>query len=286
MIIGVRPPYILLSQRVVPELKRTYGFLMINFSLVTPKSITTAANDTLWHMYIEPLTRILDAANGPQDDYPQQPYRGIFDTDPSQTLTLLIEIKTGGAETWPYLYKALAPLRERGWLSHWNGTHRIPRPITVVGTSATHYDLVVANQTYRDIFLDAPVSKPIPRVVKTETLTYDLYLKLAKLLHASDVETIKKFKYNPSNSHYASAPLGKAIGDVKSLPSVEQCGILREQIRNARVRGLIPRYWDTPRWPRGFRDQIWELLLLEGVGVLNVDDLRAVAKGHWGFWPE
>lgn len=237
-------------------------------------------------MYIEPLTRILDAANGPQDDYPQQPYRGIFDTDPSQTLTLLIEIKTGGAETWPYLYKALAPLRERGWLSHWNGTHRIPRPITVVGTGATHYDLVVANQTYRDIFLDAPVSKPIPRVVKTETLTYDLYLKLAKLLHASDVETIKKFKYNPSNSHNASAPLSKAIGDVKSLPSVEQCGILREQIRNARVRGLIPRYWDTPRWPRGFRDQIWELLLLEGVGVLNVDDLRAVAKGHWGFWPE
>lgn len=30
MIIGVRPPYILLSQRVVPELKWTYAFLMIN----------------------------------------------------------------------------------------------------------------------------------------------------------------------------------------------------------------------------------------------------------------
>ncbi|EKG10880.1 hypothetical protein MPH_11882 [Macrophomina phaseolina MS6] len=228
------------------------------------ESVTMTGNGTLGHMYIEPLVKILDAANRLREDYPQQPYRGVFEAEPSQTLTLLIDIKTAGAETWPYLYEALTPLRERGWLSHWNGTHRIPRPITVVGTGATPYDLVVANQTHRDIFLDAP---------------------LANLMDPSDVETIRKFKYNPSNSHFASAPLVKAIGDAKGLLSSEQRATLREQIRNARARGLIPRYWGTPRWPRGFRNQIWEILLNEDVGILNVDDLRAVRKGHWGFWP-
>lgn len=230
----------------------------------TEESILMATNGTLEHMYIDPLVKILDSANRFQEDFPQQPYHGVFDTEPSQTLTLLIDIKTGGAETWPHLYKALEPLRERGWLSHWNGTHRIPRPITVVGTGTTPYDLVVANQTYRDIFLDAP---------------------LASLIEPSDVETAKKFKYNPSNSHYASAKLSKAIGDVRGPLASEQRAAVRQQIKNAHVRGLVPRYWGTPRWPRGLRDSIWEILLQEDIGLLNVDDLRAVRKGHWGVWP-
>lgn len=53
----------------------------------------------------------------------------------------------------------LEPLRAKGWLTHFNGTDVIQGPITVVGTGNTPFDLVTANDTYRDIFYDAPLDR-------------------------------------------------------------------------------------------------------------------------------
>jgi len=57
--------------------------------------------------------------------------------------------------------------------------------------------------------------------------------------------------------------------------------IIRGQIRGAHRRGLKVRYWDLPAWPLGLRNHIWDVLIREGVDILNVDDLRSVSKMAW-----
>lgn len=56
---------------------------------------------------------------------------------------------------------------------------------------------------------------------------------------------------------------------------------LRSQIAEARRRGLKSRYWNTPGWPIGLRNHVWKVLVREGADVLNVDDVRAAARGNW-----
>ena len=54
------------------------------------------------------------------------------------------------------------------------------------------------------------------------------------------------------------------------------------QVKGAEERGLKARYWDTPGWPVGSRDHVWDVLMTEGVGMLNVDDLEAAKERNWG----
>ncbi|KAK7611021.1 hypothetical protein BKA81DRAFT_222941 [Phyllosticta paracitricarpa] len=224
-------------------------------------------NITLSNVYIEPLVGILEAANSGGSTGAQGPHAGVFAAAPLQSLVLLVDFKTAGAETWPYFNEALEPLRQRGWLAHWNGTHRIPGPVTVVGTGSLPYNLVTANETYRDVFFDAP---------------------LKSLKHKSDTPRKSMFRYNPSNSHYASAKLSTATGIDITWRGLRDSGLksMRQQIHEAKIRGLLPRYWGTPGKPRKFRKSLWQVLLKEGVGVLNVDDLAAVRKLRWTLWKQ
>ena len=57
---------------------------------------------------------------------------------------------------------------------------------------------------------------------------------------------------------------------------------IRGQITGARSRGLRARYWDTPAGPVGKRDHVWDILMREGDGSLNVDDLEAARQRNWG----
>lgn len=238
-------------------------------------------NMTLQSMYIEPLTRVLETINAPQllSQNPSQPM-GVFYNDPAQALTLLVDFKTPSGEAWPLLLEQLRPLRDAGWLAHWNGTARIHRPIIIVASGSVDFETLVANHTYRDVFYDAPLDaleddSDWQGDIDDDTVTND-----------GTPGSSRYFKYNPSNCHFASAKLSKAIGPVLfSNLSPEQLITVGRQIRNARERHLIPRYWGTPRWPRGLRDAIWASLVKEEVGLLNVDDLRAMRKGDWGIWP-
>ncbi|KAF2086564.1 hypothetical protein K490DRAFT_44386 [Saccharata proteae CBS 121410] len=230
----------------------------------TDSDLDRSVNGTLEKLYINPLIEILEARNFARTSENHRPFNGVFAVEPTQSLTLLIDIKSEGYQTWPLVSKALEPLRQRGWLEYWNGEERVPGPITVVGTGNTPFASVMENDTYRDMFMDAP---------------------LDMLESDEDRPGSKEYKFNRSNSHYASTRLSKAVGMVGPKLSPGQTEILRTQIRQAHERGLLPRYWGTPRWPRGLRDQIWEVLVKENIGLLNVDDLRAVRKGHWGVWP-
>ena len=237
---------------------------------------------TLESLYIDPLISILTNRNTPSQiattnnssststspniNTPRD--NGVFEINPSIPLTLLIDLKTDGVSTFPAVLSHLEPLRARGYLTHFNGSAVVPGLITVVGTGNTPFDLLTANTTYRDIFYDAPLQ--------------DFW--------GDDPTTIQDYervltseKYNAENSYYASVSFQVTIGKLwHGMLSPQQVLKIRGQIRGAESRGLKARYWDTPGWPVGQRDHVWDVLMREGVGSLNVDDLEAARNRNWG----
>ncbi|KAI4239286.1 MAG: hypothetical protein LQ352_007804 [Teloschistes flavicans] len=150
----------------------------------TQKSL--APSRSLKSLYIDPLLAILAHQNpttlpgtlsssSPSPDNPgdnsgqttttQQ--HGIFDTNVTAPLTLLIDIKTDGATTLPFVLEHLEPLRSGGWLTHWNGSAVVPGVVTVVATGNTPFHQLLSSNstantttaTYRDVFFDAPLDQ-------------------------------------------------------------------------------------------------------------------------------
>lgn len=204
-------------------------------------------NNTLQGLYIDPLIDILEERNQ------HTSRRGVFNTDPDATLVLLIDLKTDGQSTWPVVNEQLKPFRDGGWLTHFNGNDVITRPITIVGTGNTPFDLISQNQTYRDVFYDAPLD---------------------------DLQDI----YNSTNSYYASVSFKEVVGYIWfGTLNLGQQDKLKTQIADASSRGLKSRYWDIPDWPVAQRDYLWGSLMSYGVSILNVDDLERAAWRNWGW---
>ncbi|KAH7377471.1 PLC-like phosphodiesterase [Cadophora sp. MPI-SDFR-AT-0126] len=274
--------------------------------LVGHNRASLSRNRTFSTLYIDPLVRILEHQN-PHTEFYNGTNNGVFDVDPEQTLTLLIDVKTGGKETWPWVLKQLEPLRERGWLTSVEGETVHRRAVTVVGTGNTRFDVLTANETYRDVFFDAPLdtmwepthstlslpgagnsplSPPSPDI-DIITPSEDIPSPSSSSSHSKDLGqglsgTTPTSSFTNLNSYYASVSLRKSIGTIwRGRLSPKQLDIIRGQIRGAHRRGLKARYWDLPAWPLGLRDYVWEVLVKEGVDVLNVDDLRGVAGWRW-----
>lgn len=240
---------------------------------------------TLESLYIDPLVSILTIQNTPsqitttnetsstiRSPSPTQ-LNGVFDTNPETPLTLLIDMKTDGAATFPVVLSHLEPFRSRGWLTHFNGTAVVPGIITVVGTGNTPFDLLTANTTYRDIFYDAPLQNFWGDGGDDPTTSTS---QLSSQPLTSDINT-------PENSYYASVSFQEEIGNLwHGMLTPQQVLKIRGQVKGAEARGLKARYWDTPAWPVGMRDHVWDVLMREGVGSLNVDDLEAAKERNWG----
>ncbi|ETS80655.1 hypothetical protein PFICI_08184 [Pestalotiopsis fici W106-1] len=227
-------------------------------------SASLTSNRTLQSLYIDPIVELLNQTN-PRTEFfnGTDTKNGVFDVDRDQSLTLLIDVKTNGAKTWPQVVAQLQPLRERGWLTYVENGVRHNGPVTVVGTGHTPFELIIANSTYRDYFFDAPLHK--------------MYEDPDGVIDESTID----MTYNSTNSHYASVSLKKAVGLTFLGMSRDQMRIIRGQIKGAERRGLASRYWDTPGWPVGLRDGIWHKLAYAGVGMLNVDDLRSATRKLW-----
>ena len=132
-------------------------------------------------------------------------------------------------------------------------------PIKVVGTGNTPFDLLSSNETYRDIFFDAPLDQ--------------LWGEDAP----ADIE-----KYTSQNSDYASVSFDVAIGKLyMGVMTPAQVRTVRGQVQAAQSKGLRARYWDTPSWPVSSREHVWDVLVREGADMLNVDDLEAASSRKW-----
>ena len=244
---------------------------------------------TLRSMYVEPLVRILEKQN-PVTSFQRlvsRPPHGVFDTDPEQTLILLIDFKTDGAATWPTVLQQLAPLRDRGYLTYFNGRELVPGPVTVVGTGNTPFNLVAANSTYRDVFFDAPLDKLIDDE-DLEDKHPGISVPNAKRSfgfgqgQSGMPDTITANTFNLTNSYYASVDFKSAVGFPWPFHfSQHQMDLIRKQVRVAHLHGLKVRYWGIPSWPRSLRNHVWRILAEEGVDILNVDDLVEATKGSW-----
>lgn len=269
-------------------------------------------NRTLASLYVDPLVQILERQNPTTQFHPDGngSQHGVFDTAPEQSLTLLIDFKTSGSALFPYVLSALEPLRARGHLTYRNGTQTINRPITVVGTGNTPFSLVDSDLTnpHHDIFFDAPLatmweglpgetSTPAP---KPKSLVYGADID-ASLPDGSASERQQQpasgedlgqgmsgaaqspDAYTSENSFYASVSFAQAIGHVLyGKLSESQMNLIRGHIRGAHRRGLKARYWELPFWPIGLRNHVWDVLVKEGVDLLNVDDLKGATETDWG----
>jgi hypothetical protein len=262
-------------------------------------------NRTFKSLYVNPLVEILTKMN-PSTDFSNNTRNGLFDTDPDQTLVLLVDIKTSGRDTWPYVLQQLQPLRDRNWLTWTDGTTVKSGPITVVGTGNAPFDLLTSNTTYRDAFFDAPLEEmwepPAPgesgSPSSDENLSPDRpwtdppvqalmrrcqshpSRQNAGQSKADTSARAESNTYSAVNSYYASTDFSQVIGSMwRGRLSPHQLDLIRGHVRGAHKRGLKARYWELPRWPIGLRNHVWDVLVKEGVDILNVDDLRAVRRG-------
>ncbi|KAH8696663.1 hypothetical protein BGW36DRAFT_398149 [Talaromyces proteolyticus] len=256
---------------------------LIDYELYIAHSRSAVApNRTLYSLYVDPLVELLDKQNPIPRFHPakDQSLHGVFDTNPSQTLVLLIDFKTDGLETLPHVVSQLSPLRDGGYLSYWNGVDFVEGPVTVVATGNAPFDLLTANSSYRDVFFDAPLDmmedgEPIP--LRKRAAGQEQSQGNTRIPSVVDIDT-----FNPSNSYYASVSFRKSIGYPWHLHiTADQLRHIRAQINGAHRRGLKVRYWGTPSWPGNLRYYIWSILEREGADILNVDDLKSATGEDW-----
>lgn len=233
-------------------------WLRNNDLLIGHSASSLTASRSLISLYIDALVSSLSYQNQPRPDASLNAH-GIFEIDPNVSLTLLVDIKTDGPSALPFVSDQLEPLRSRGFLSHSNGSAFVPGPVTVVGTGNMPFDHFLSNRSHRDIFFDAPLA--------------DLW--------GEDAPSTRT-QFNTSTSYYASASFAAAIGKPwHGILTPQQVEVIRGQVRAASAKGLKARYWDTPSWPIGLRNHIWDVLVKEGVGMLNVDDLVSASERQW-----
>ena len=274
----------------------------------TEASLT--ADRTLRELYINPLLSLIDHQN--QETKFSQAGRtlsGVFDTDPDQALVLLVDFKNSPVQTFHEFSEQLSPFRQRGLLTSYNGTAIVEGLITVVVSGLAPFDLVSANDTFLDVFFDAPLDEladishawPNPnRNSEHDRPTAQIPRQSSSHWpppSGSDIESSTMARpttpdpnaFTWRNSYYGSTSFMSTIGNIEgSRLSQPQLQVLRAQIHGAHQRGLKARYWDVPHWPTGLRNHIWHILIREGVDVLSVDDLVGATRRDWrkrkGWW--
>jgi hypothetical protein len=242
--------------------------------LVSHSSKGLHKKNNLRTMYLEPLQRMLEAQNRNLSVH-NGSWSGSFNRDTQQTVVLLVDQKTSGLDTFTELHSQLQSLRELDYLTHWNGTEKVMRPLTIVATGKTPFDSVAAlDSTHRNIFGDAHL-EALPSALDD---------------FATNPPT---FRYNQSNSHYASTqfrnaiflrPLDKDNYPQQILSTPRGKDLTATQTEQAAARGLLTRYWDAPTSPPNLRDSVWRWLVDANVGVINMDDMGVVRDrtSGWG----
>ncbi|KAJ6519918.1 hypothetical protein C8R45DRAFT_809166 [Mycena sanguinolenta] len=201
-------------------------------------------------LYVQPLVIIIEGQN-PQSQFTvnQTGINGVFDMSSATPLQLLVDMKTDGPSTLPFVISALQPLRERGYLTTCasNGTCTLG-PLVVVGTGNTPLDGILALSP-RDVFFDAPL------IGKSLNSTFDI-----------TVSPVASTDYEPAVGW-------SGIGTINQT----QLTAIQTFVADAHALGIRARFWDTPGWPIHARNAVWQTLIDNGADWLNADDLEAAA---------
>jgi hypothetical protein len=201
---------------------------------------------TFGKLYVERLLQVLEERNSYNLTERRWTRHGVYETDPKQTLALMIDIKddSDAAGLWPQVVRELEPLSDRGWLSVYGSGETGMGPITVVGTGNTAFESLTDSSIRREIFFDAPLEK----------------------LEASN--------FDETNSYYASASFGRELGvSLLGFLFPSQIAKVKRQVDEAHKRRLKVRYWNEPKWLPWVTRRGWDSLADLGVDLLNVDDL-------------
>lgn len=214
---------------------------------------------TLRSLYLNPLAEILRNQNSipsnnltissPAESASSIMPIGVFSMAPAVSLILLLDFKTYESPTLATISSQLEDLRSQGWLTYWTPIEGlVKRPVTIVASGFAPFEHILKNNTYREVFYDAPLKE------------------------------LADAPWNSNNSYYASSSLQHAVGKTRlgKLNDLQKEKI-KHQVRKAEAVGLKSRYWDIPGRPVMWRNHIWEVLLELGMGVLNADDLGAAA---------
>ncbi|KAI9681054.1 MAG: Altered inheritance of mitochondria protein 6 [Bathelium mastoideum] len=237
---------------------------------------------TFESLYVHPILKLLEMQNQHDASTPQREPRGLFEEDPSQTLILLVDFKTFGPDLLTQVKAQIEPLRSNDYLTYFNGTSLVYRPITVVGTGSAPFDIMAANTSRRDIFFDAPleymqISSASEHQRSSIQDISSNYIQQRGQGHTGTAG-FNSSTYGPANSFYASTSFTEDIGYPWWFGTLtnHQLDLIRRQIRGAHEQGLQVRFWGTPSRPKSVRNYIWSVLLDEGVDILNADDLDEV----------
>lgn len=114
---------------------------------------------------------------------------------------------------------------------------------------------LVAPVADRDYFIDGPLDS----------------LNSSENSHLSEL-------ISPIASTNFEAVFGPVSGVTDGALDEDQLTTLRQQIKQAKKRGIGARYWGSPQWPVRKRNELWKTLVEEGVALLNADDLQATAE--------
>ncbi|GAA5857256.1 hypothetical protein JCM9279_000753 [Rhodotorula babjevae] len=231
---------------------------------------------TFQRLYVSQLVHVLERANvhdhqasyfkdvdfyGQENEREQRrPWTSFYEGNLTP-IQLLVDLKTRGNETYLAVLRELAPLRERGWLTRWNGTHVVPGPVQVLLTgNGINADVraQVAPSTSRDVFLDAPLLKLDETWIGLDGAEYGWNSSLAPMASTSFSS--------------ATSWTGRRAID----PATEEAP-LAALLSSAQARGFATRLWSSPRWPTHVRDRVWQTLYDLGSDWLDADDIEAAA---------
>lgn len=163
----------------------------------------------LREQYIDPLKAILDHNNGGSSGD-----KGVYPGKPEQSITLLIDFKTGGDNTFDAVNDAVQPLRDAGYLSRVENGNFVEKQVTIVLSGKADFDRINSgDENNRDMFYDAHIDK-------------------------------WEDKYNSKNSFYASSNFKSTIGNPGSPDkfSDEEKQKVTDQVGQAHGAGLKVRY--------------------------------------------
>ena len=84
----------------------------------------------------------------------------------ARTFLLVLEARTSLDELYPRLVEQLDTLRQRGYLTHWDGQNVVPRHLTVVVTGEAFPESDCVHHSYSDVFWSLPEGQVLNEFTK------------------------------------------------------------------------------------------------------------------------